>query len=410
MNKTRLLIAICAFVAALSAPLGSPLTASATTGPAVTFSPTSLTFGNPNPEGPFPTQSVTITNSGGAPLTISGIAVQNGSPGEYTESDNCYPFPRTLAPGASCAITVGFYPSGYGIRSGAVVITDSATGSPHRVALTGYSYPFKAIYTLDAYGGLHPDTPLTHAMTGVAYWPGWKIARAATLLSDVSGGYTLDGYGGLHPFGSAPSPLAAPRFGWDIARDVALLPGSTSTSAAGYVLDGWGGLHPFGGAAPAAGAPYWPNWDIAKKITLLPDGSGGYVMDGWGGLHPFAVGTGARPRAIHDNAYWPNWNIARDFTLFSNSTPSTAAGLTLDGFGGVHAFGFTAAPGQLAASYWRNWNIARSIRVNPTSTSSNPGGWQMEGFGGTHPFGGVHGIPQAAYWNQDVAVELVVAR
>ena len=110
----------------------------------------------------------------------------------------------------------------------------------------------------------------------------------------------------------SPPPVGAAYFGWDIARDVVLTPGSTSSHAAGYGLDGWGGLHPFGGAAAPNSAPYWKRWDIAKRVKL-PDGSGGYVLDGWGGLHPFGVGTSSPPRAITDTAYWPNWNIARGF-------------------------------------------------------------------------------------------------
>jgi len=406
--KIRLVVAVGAFLAALSVP-----TAAVASAPAVTVTPLSLTFGAQNPEGPYSSQAFTVANSGDAPLVISSVTVENSAPGggnDYTQTNNCYPFPRALAPGESCAITIGFFPNAYGVRTGAVVITDSAAGSPHRVPLTGYSYPFKAMYTLDGYGGLHPDNPISPVMTGTAYWPGWKIARAAVLLSDASGGYTLDGFGGLHQFGSAPQAVGAAYFGWDIARDVVLLPGSTATHAAGYVLDGWGALHPFGGALPIAGGPYWKAWDIATKVNLLPDGSGGYVMDGWGGLHPFAVGTSAPPRGITDGAYWPHWSIARDFTLFSNSTPTTPAGVTLDGYGGVHPFGFSAAPGQLASGYWPGWNIARSVRVNPTSTPANPGGWEMEGFGGVHSFGGAQAVPGGAYWNWDIAVELVVVR
>src|SRR5205823_7753532 len=104
--------------------------------------------------------------------------------------------------------------------------------------------------------------------------PGWKIAKAAVLLSDGSGGYTLDGFGGVHPFGAAPAASGAAYFGWDIACDIVLLPGSTSSHAGGYVLEGWGGLHPFGGARDVTGAAYWARWDIAKKVKLLPDGSG----------------------------------------------------------------------------------------------------------------------------------------
>ena len=234
--------------------------------------------------------------------------------------------------------------------------------------------------------------------------------RAAAMLSDGTGGYTLDGFGGLHQFGSAPVAVGGPYWnGWDIARDVVLLPGSTPTHAGGYLLDGFGGLHQFGGAPAVSGSAYWSGRDIAKRVKLLPDGSGGYVLDGFGGLHAFAVGSNQLPLSITDNAYWPGWNIARDFDLFSNSTVATAAGFTLDGFGGAHAFGFTqGAP--YSGSYWPNFDIARSIRLDPTSTTATPFGWTMEGCGGVHILNGAQYLPTGAYWSADLAVELVVVR
>jgi hypothetical protein len=397
-------------VAALVLVAGIPTSATAAA-PAASVAPLPVIFGSQNPEGPYPPQGVTVTNSGDAPLVISNITVENpANNSDFTQSNNCYPFPRTLAPSESCLINVGFFPGEYGVRQGALLIVDNAADSPQRVPLTGYAYPFKAMYTLDGFGGLHPASALSPAMTGVAYWPGWRIARAAALLSDASGGYTLDGYGGLHPFGLAPVAAGAAYFGSDIARDVVLLPGSTSKTASGYVLDGLGGLHPFGGAPAAMGAAYWPLFDIAKRVKLLPDGSGGYVLDGFGGLHPFAVGSNAAPRAITDAAYWPNWKIAQDFDLFSNSTPSTAAGFTLDGFGGVHTFGFVAGGPVGPGGYWPGKKIAQSIRLNPTSSTATPFGWTMEARGGFHPFDGGQAVPQAAYWSSDIAVELVVVR
>ena len=382
-------------------------------GPAVTLNPASLTFGTANPSGPYPTQSAAVVNSGDAPLILSNITVENPSPGsgaDFTQTNNCYPFPRTLTPGQSCTVQVGFFPGAYGVRQGAILITDNAPGSQHRLSLVGYAYPFKAIYTLDAFGGLHPANPVSPNMPGGPYWPGWKIARAAAMLSDGTGGYTLDGFGGLHQFGSAPVAVGGPYWnGWDIARDVVLLPGSTPSHAGGYVLDGFGGLHQFGGAPAVSGSAYWSGRDIAKRVKLLPDGSGGYVLDGFGGLHAFAVGSNQLPLSITDNAYWPGWNIARDFDLFSNSTVATAAGFTLDGFGGAHAFGFTqGAP--YSGSYWPNFDIARSIRLDPTSTTATPFGWTMEGCGGVHILNGAQYLPTGAYWSADLAVELVVVR
>jgi hypothetical protein len=51
--------------------------------------------------------------------------------------------------------------------------------------------------------------------------------------------------------------------GWDIARGVSFLAGS---STAGYTVDGWGGLHPFGGAPVVAALGYFPGKDLIKSV------------------------------------------------------------------------------------------------------------------------------------------------
>ena len=268
------------------------------------------------------------------------------------------------------------------------------------------TYPFKAMDTLDAYGGVSPDAG-SPPLGSSAYWPGWKIARSATILPEASGGYVLDGYGGIHQFGSASSVSSSAYFGWDIARDVVLLPSSTGTQPQGYTLDGWGGIHPFGGAPDVKGNPYWPNFDIAKRLALLRDGTGGYVLDGYGGLHPFATGSNPMPPAITNASYWRNWSIARDLALNPGSTAGNVSGVTLDGWGGVHPFG--TASGAAASAVWRNWDIARAVRLSPTSTPGQPAGWVMDGWGGLHPFGGAPPIYSNAYWpGRDIAAQLLI--
>ena len=77
-----------------------------------------------------PTQIVTITNSGGAPLTITSATAtaQFGVP-----SNNC----STVAIGQNCMIGVNFTPTGNGQQTGTLTIVDNAPGSPHTVALSG---------------------------------------------------------------------------------------------------------------------------------------------------------------------------------------------------------------------------------------------------------------------------------
>jgi hypothetical protein len=77
------------------------------------------------------------------------------------------------------------------------------------------------------------------------------------------------------------------------------------------VLDGWGGIHPFGNAAKVSGGPWWPGWDIARRLVLLPGSSNaGYVVDGWGGLHAFG---GAPP--VQATQYTPGWDLTRGLAV-----------------------------------------------------------------------------------------------
>jgi hypothetical protein len=208
---------------------------------------------------------------------------------------------------------------------------------------------------LDGYGGLHSfGYPIVFQTT--AYWQGWDIARDFAWMPNGGGGFVLDGYGGLHAFhvSGNTAPLTAVGFtywpGWDIARKVVIFPDGKG----GYVMDAYGGLHPFGinGRAPMTYSQvqlsaYWGGWKIARDVVLEPGNGGhsGYVLDGYGGLHPFHATNDASvmPPAIAPPAYWPGWDIARSVWLLPQLAPPlttyTPAGYTLDGYGGLHPFG-----------------------------------------------------------------------
>src|SRR5207248_1952863 len=115
---------------AVASTYNGPLNAA----PAVSLSPTSLSFGNQNINTTSAAQTVTLTNSGGGSLTISSIAVTGTNAGDFAQTNNC---PSTLAAGASCTISVTFTPTASGTRSASVSITDNAAGSPQSVSLSG---------------------------------------------------------------------------------------------------------------------------------------------------------------------------------------------------------------------------------------------------------------------------------
>jgi hypothetical protein len=107
------------------------------TAPAVTLTPSSLSFGSQLVGSTSAAQSVTLTNSGNAPLSISSIAVGGSNPGDFAQTNNCPASPSTLGAGSSCTISVTFAPGAAGTRTGIVQIIDNAADSPESVTLTG---------------------------------------------------------------------------------------------------------------------------------------------------------------------------------------------------------------------------------------------------------------------------------
>jgi VCBS repeat protein/uncharacterized protein DUF1573 len=79
-------------------------------------------------------QSLTVTNNGSAGLAIKSVTASTS----YTSS-GCSG--KTIAAGASCAITVTFAPKAYGTVTGTLTITTNAPGSPTTVALSGTGLP-----------------------------------------------------------------------------------------------------------------------------------------------------------------------------------------------------------------------------------------------------------------------------
>src|SRR5207302_1293167 len=83
------------------------------------------------------TQTVTLTNSGNAPLTITSISTTGANAGDFGQSSTCPLSPSTVAAGGSCTINVSFTPTAAWSRTASLSITDNAGGSPQTAALAG---------------------------------------------------------------------------------------------------------------------------------------------------------------------------------------------------------------------------------------------------------------------------------
>jgi Concanavalin A-like lectin/glucanases superfamily/FG-GAP-like repeat/HYDIN/CFA65/VesB-like, Ig-like domain/Abnormal spindle-like microcephaly-assoc'd, ASPM-SPD-2-Hydin/FIMAH domain/NHL repeat len=104
--------------------------------PGISLSSTSLTFSNQAVGTSSPVQSITLTSSGTAALTVGSITV-SGDFALATTGGSCPYGGGIVAVGASCTIDVTVTPAQSGTRTGSITITDDAAGSPQTVSLTG---------------------------------------------------------------------------------------------------------------------------------------------------------------------------------------------------------------------------------------------------------------------------------
>ena len=102
----------------------------------ITVEPISLQFGNVQIGSPSQPKTVTITNpSSTATLTLGAVTVSGANAGDFAKGpDACAN--QTLAPSASCEITIVFTPSAGGQRS-AVLTVNTASGAAQTISLTG---------------------------------------------------------------------------------------------------------------------------------------------------------------------------------------------------------------------------------------------------------------------------------
>jgi parallel beta-helix repeat protein len=91
--------------------------------------PASLSFGTLLLHGETRSQNVELRNTGNGPIAISGVTVS----GPFTMANGCG---TSLAPGASCTISVTFNPANLGTANGTLNVVTDASGGSRAIALT----------------------------------------------------------------------------------------------------------------------------------------------------------------------------------------------------------------------------------------------------------------------------------
>ncbi|HTU15958.1 MAG TPA: choice-of-anchor D domain-containing protein [Solirubrobacterales bacterium] len=104
--------------------------------PGIDVRPGNLTFADTEVGSESAAQSVTVTSNGSAPLVLGAVETTGSNSGEFA-ADTTACAGRTLAPGASCAVSVKFKPTGAGALSAALNIASDVSGGASSVSLSG---------------------------------------------------------------------------------------------------------------------------------------------------------------------------------------------------------------------------------------------------------------------------------
>jgi len=102
--------------------------------PTVQLSSTSLSFGTQSVNVDSAAQTVTLTNTGQAVLSLSGINVQGANASDFRQNGSCG---ASVAVGASCSLNIVFRPGSAGTKVASIAITGNASNSPQSIALSG---------------------------------------------------------------------------------------------------------------------------------------------------------------------------------------------------------------------------------------------------------------------------------
>jgi hypothetical protein len=103
--------------------------------PTLTINQSLLNFGTVTQGTTSAAQTVSITNSGTAALTLSGISV-SGSPGNYATSGSCA-VGVPIAPNGTCTVSVNFQPNAIASFPGSLVLASNASNGNVSVTLQG---------------------------------------------------------------------------------------------------------------------------------------------------------------------------------------------------------------------------------------------------------------------------------
>jgi FG-GAP-like repeat/Cep192 domain 4/HYDIN/CFA65/VesB-like, Ig-like domain len=211
--------------------------------PGVSLAPNSLDFASEAVGVVSAAQTVTLTNTGNASLSITGITITGAQASDYAQTNTCS---SGLAAQTNCTVSVTFTAGAVGSRIASLTIADNAGSSTQTVVLSGsgtggslnlgtssatqtVTAGQSASYTLSIGGrGFSGTVSLTctGALTGAACSVPASEAVSATTVSNFTVSVTTT----ARSASAALAPSSFPRSGWLYAMALAgilILPASS---------------------------------------------------------------------------------------------------------------------------------------------------------------------------------------
>lgn len=230
--------------------LGGTGAAAASAG--VAFDPSAVDFGNVTVGSTSVARSVTLSNTGSAALSITGLVASNG----FKLVHNCG---SSLAANGSCRADISFEPTAMGDATGTLTLSSNAAGSPHTVALSGAGVTSASVLSwannarsLDFGNGTVGEAAVTRLVTLVNQGPGPVTLNQITLAGANGSEFVIGSGSSCQPtleMAAGESCLLSIGFqpGGVGARAASLQVASSGTNPADLSLSGTGS-----GAAQAA--------------------------------------------------------------------------------------------------------------------------------------------------------------
>lgn len=303
-------------------------TIAAPAGPGAQLSPTSIPFPDTATGSTSAAQTVTLTNNGGAALTISGISITGANPTDFAEINTCG---GSLASGSTCSISVTFTPASVATFNAMLSVADNATGSPQTVTLSGNGItpPAPAV-------SLTPPSLTFTAQTGTT-----STAQTVTLKNTGNGALTVSG---ISIIGTNPTDFA-------------------QTNTCGSSLAGGSTCFISVTFTPASSTTFGATLSVADTATGSPHT---VTLSGTGTAAP-APGVSFAPTSLTFSAQTGTTSAAQTVTLTNTGTAAlTISGISIAGTNPIDFAETNTCGSSVAASS----SCTISVTFSPASATS----------------------------------------